>query len=61
MKYRVTFVRKDSATKAGQAGRRFAIEVTARNEAEAHQKASDQAAREGRGLSYFDITEVRKI
>lgn len=61
MKYRLTFTRKGSALKAGQAGRRFAIEVTARNAAEARQIASDQANREGRGLSYFDITEVRKI
>lgn len=61
MKYRVTFARKASATKAGQAGRRFAVEVMARNEPEATQFAIAQATREGNKLDFFDIMEVRKV
>lgn len=60
MKYRVEFVRKDSATRACEAGRKFAVELVAKNEAEARELATRDAARIGKA-AMFNIEIVRKI
>lgn len=61
MKYRVDYVRRvDPATRAGQPGMRWSIEVVARSEAEAIEIANREAARIGKDKPY-KISNVRKI
>ena len=61
MKYRVDFERRvDAATRAGQAGMKWSVEVIARNEAEARRKAVAEAARVKKDRMYH-IKQVRKI
>ena len=61
MRYCVDFVRRtDPATRAGQSGMRWSVEVGAKNEAEAIEIANRHAAAIGKHRMY-QIKSVRKI
>lgn len=61
MRYRVDFVRRtDPATRAGQSGMRWSVEVIAKTKAEAIEIAQQEAASVGKHRMY-QINQVRKI
>lgn len=61
MKWRIELTRKPTAQQPGQAGRRHAIEVTARTAPEARQLAETEALRRGIQLRAFDMQAPRSI
>ncbi len=61
MKYRVDYIRRvDPATRAGQSGMRWSVEVSAKSESEAIEIANRNAAAIGKHRMY-QIQSVRKI
>ena len=61
MRYCVDFVRRtDPATRAGQSGMRWSVEVVAKTEADAMEQAMREAASVGKHRMY-QINNVRKI